>query len=135
MKYVFDSSAIFRSLMENKIEALVGNATLDLARYELGNILWKNYALKAKTTDKELKSLMELVKQTLNILDIIQISGGEEKVLDVAVKLKMTFYDASYAYIAKKSEAMLVTEDAELLRKAAPYVKALKLDDVADQET
>ena len=135
MKYVFDSSAIFNAIMENKIEALVGNATLDLARYELGNILWKNYALKAKTTDKELKSLIELVKQTLNILDVIQITGDEEEVLDAAVKLKMTFYDASYAYIAKISEATLVTEDAELLRKAASYVKALKLDDADDQES
>lgn len=135
MKYVFDSSAIFKSIMENMVEALVGNATLDLTRYELGNILWKNYALKAKTTDKELKSLAELVKQTLNILDITEITGDEENVLEVAVKLKMTFYDASYAYIAKISEAMLVTEDAELLRKAASYVKTSKLDDVAVQET
>lgn len=131
MKHAFDSSSIFRAIMENKIETLVGNATLDLARYELGNILWKNYALKAKVADRDLESLVKLVKQTLNILDIIQISCDEEKVLDVAVKLRITFYDASYAYTAKTNGATLVTEDAELLRKVAPYVKASKLNDIS----
>lgn len=129
MKHVFDSSSIFRAIRENKVEALVGNATLDLARYEMGNILWKNYALKAKAEEKELESLVEVVKQTLNILEIMQITGDEEKVLNVAMELRITFYDASFAYSAKMSEAMLVTEDAELLRKVASYVRASKLDD------
>jgi hypothetical protein len=39
MKYLFDSSAIFRVIKENKVEILVGNCTLDLARYEFGNIV------------------------------------------------------------------------------------------------
>ncbi|MEM2148079.1 MAG: hypothetical protein QXJ94_05695 [Candidatus Bathyarchaeia archaeon] len=46
MKYLFDSSAIFKAIKENKINLLIGNYTLELARYELGNILWKNFPSK-----------------------------------------------------------------------------------------
>ncbi|MDI6691640.1 MAG: type II toxin-antitoxin system VapC family toxin, partial [Candidatus Bathyarchaeota archaeon] len=130
MKYIFDSSAIFKAIKENKIEILVGNCTLELARYEMGNILWKNYTLQAKVTDQELKSLAKLIKQTLNIMEIIQINCNEEEILDAATKLKITFYDASYVHYAKTKELTLITEDAELLKKITPYIKASKLNNI-----
>jgi len=40
MSYILDSSAIFRAIKENVVETSVGNYTLDLARYELGNVIW-----------------------------------------------------------------------------------------------
>jgi hypothetical protein len=52
MKYLFDSSAIFRAIKENKIDLLTGNYTLELARYELGNIVWKDYFLQCYTTER-----------------------------------------------------------------------------------
>lgn len=130
MKYIFDSSTIFKAIKENKIEILVGNCTLELARYEMGNILWKNYTLQAKVTDQELKSLAKLIKQTLNIMEIIQINCNEEEILDAATKLKITFYDASYVHYAKTKELTLVTQDAELLKKITPYIKASKLNNI-----
>ena len=36
MKYLFDSSAIFRAIKENRIDLLIGNYTLEMARFELG---------------------------------------------------------------------------------------------------
>ncbi|MCP8316707.1 MAG: hypothetical protein H3Z51_07600 [archaeon] len=48
MSYILDSSAIFRAIKENVVETLVGNYTLELARYELGNVLWKEYLLHKK---------------------------------------------------------------------------------------
>ncbi|MDI6904709.1 MAG: type II toxin-antitoxin system VapC family toxin [Candidatus Bathyarchaeia archaeon] len=133
MKYIFDSSAMFKAIKENKIEILVGNCTLELARYEMGNILWKNYTLQAKVTDQELKSLAKLIKQTLNIMEIIQINCNEEEILDAATKLKITFYDASYVHYAKTKELTLITEDAELLKKITPYIKASKLNNITNQ--
>ncbi|RLI96776.1 MAG: toxin VapC, partial [Candidatus Aenigmatarchaeota archaeon] len=41
MSYLFDTSAIFRAIKEGKIEILAGNYTIELARYELGNAIWK----------------------------------------------------------------------------------------------
>lgn len=130
MKYLFDSSAIFKAIKENKIDFLIGNHTLELARYELGNILWKNYSLQAKATDQEIKKLAKIVKQTLNLMEITQINCTEEEILETATKLKITFYDASYTYHAKAKELALITEDLQLLKKITPYTKASKLNDI-----
>lgn len=130
MKYIFDSSAIFKAIKENKIEILVGNCTLELARYEMGNIIWKNYTLQAKATDQELKTLAKIIKQTLNIMEITQINCNEEEILETATKLKITFYDASYTYYAKMKELTLITEDSQLLKKVTPYINTSKLSDI-----
>jgi predicted nucleic acid-binding protein len=130
MKYLFDSSAIFRAIKENRIEALAGNHTLELARYEIGNILWKNCALLGKTTREELSDLTRLVKEILDVMDIIQIGCTEEEIAGVAAEMKITFYDASYAYQAHKNRVTLITEDADLLKKVVKYVNAEGLDKV-----
>lgn len=39
-------------------------------------------------------------------------------VMELAVRLKLTFYDASYLYVAKKLNLILVTEDEELRGRA-----------------
>ena len=130
MKHLFDSSAILKAIKENKIELLVGNCTLELARYELSNILWKNFALQAKATEQEIKNLAKIIKQTLNMMEVVQITCNEQEILQTAAKLKITFYDASYAYSAKTQGLTLITEDSKLLGKIKPYVKALKLDDI-----
>jgi predicted nucleic acid-binding protein len=133
MRYVFDSSAIFGAIKENKIELLVKGYTLELARYEMGNILWKNYTLQAKVTERELRSLAKLIKQVLNIMEIIQVNCSEEEILDIATKMKITFYDASYVHYAKTKELTLITEDGELLKRITPHIKALKLNEITNQ--
>mgnify|MGYP001054805931 CR=1 FL=1 len=133
MKYLFDSSAIFKAIKENRIDLLIGNHTLELARYELGNILWKNFALKAKIPEKEVKTLAKIIKQTLNLMETIQITCNEEEILETATQLKITFYDASYAYHAKAKELPLITEDSYLLKKITTYIAASKLNDIKQQ--
>jgi predicted nucleic acid-binding protein len=130
MKTLFDSSAIFKAIKENKIDHLVGNCTLELARYELGNILWKNYYLQAKATDQETRALAKIIKQTLNLMTIEQIDCTEEEILDTAKKLEITFYDASYVHHAKTKQLALVTEDQQLTKKIAPYIKASTLNNI-----
>ncbi len=135
MKYLFDSSAIFKAIKENKIDLLIGNYTLELARYELGNILWKNYALQAKATEQEIKTLAKIVKQTLNLMENIQINSTEEEILETATKLNTTFYDAAYIYHAKVKELPLITEDLQLQKKTTPYINSSKLNDIAKNKT
>ena len=128
MKYLFDSSAIFRAIKENKIEILTGNFTLELARYELGNIIWKEYALQAKISNQESKTLVKAIKHTLNIMDVLGVAGSEEEILDTAIHLKITFYDAAYAHFAKAKELHLITEDSRLIKKTTPTINASTLD-------
>lgn len=47
-----------------------------------------------------------------------------------AIQLKITFYDASYAYFAKAKELRLITEDLRLIKKIAPTINASTLDDI-----
>jgi predicted nucleic acid-binding protein len=130
MKYLFDSSAIFRAIKENKIEVLAGNYTLELARFELGNIIWKEIALKAIVSEQESKMMAKTVNHTLSLMDIIGIIGSEEEILDFAVQLKITFYDASYAYLAKAKDLRLITEDSRLIKKITPAIKVSMMDSI-----
>ncbi len=128
MKYLFDSSAIFRAIKENKIEALAGNYTLELARYELGNIIWKDSALQAKISNQEAKTLIKSARHTLGIMEIIDAIGNEDEILETAMGLKITFYDASYVTVAKAKGLSLVTEDARLIKKIGSQIKTSSLD-------
>jgi predicted nucleic acid-binding protein len=130
MKYLFDASAIFRAIKDNKVEVLTGNYTLELVRYELGNIIWKNYALQAKVSEQESKMLTTAIKQSLAIMDVLGVAGSEEEILETAIHLKITFYDASYAYFAKAKDLMLVTEDIRLIKKITPTVNVSNLDSI-----
>ena len=130
MNYLFDSSAILRAIKENKIELLIGNYTLELARYELGNIVWKDYFLRAKISKDEAKMILKTIKNALTLMEVIPIEGNEEEILESATQLKTTFCDASYACIARLKELQLITEDMRLIKKAVPAVKASTLNDV-----
>jgi len=135
VSYILDSSAIFRAIKENVVETLVGNYTLELARYELGNVLWKEYLLHKKINKDELRRLVRLIKEVLHIVEVLGIDCHEEEILDIAEELKSTFYDASYIFYAKEKKLSLITEDEALLNKARNYVKALKLSDVEHRPT
>ncbi len=130
MKYLFDSSAIFRAIKENKIELLNGNYTTELARYELGNIIWKNSVLQAKVSKQESQIITKTIKYTLTIMEVLQIAGKEEEILDIAADHKITFYDASYAYFAKEKKIQLITEDLRLIKKVTPTITALMLENI-----
>ena len=121
MKYLFDSSAVFRAIKENKVDFLTGNYTLELARYELGNIIWKDYLL-TKISKEESKKIVKAVKHTLTIMEVLQIDGSEEEILETATQLKISFYDASYVYLAKAKELRLITEDLRLIKKVAAII-------------
>ncbi|MCW3982673.1 MAG: type II toxin-antitoxin system VapC family toxin [Candidatus Bathyarchaeota archaeon] len=130
MKYLFDASAIFKAIKENKIEALAGNYTIELARYELGNILWKEHTLHATLSEQEAKALAKTVNHTLSIMGIIETVGYEEEILQTAINQKITYYDASYAHIAKTKQLKFITEDTRLIKKITPTTNITSLDDV-----
>jgi predicted nucleic acid-binding protein len=130
MKYLFDASAIFRAIKENKTDALTGNGTVELARYELGNIIWKNYFLQAKISKEESKMIAKAVKHTLRVMEVLQIVDKEEQILETAAELNITFYDASYVYLAKEKNLQLITEDLRLKKKIPSTINVSTLDEI-----
>jgi len=130
MSFLFDASSIFEALVERKVRALQGNYTIDLAMYEVGNILWKRRCLLKDVDDEEIAQLIGLIKRVLRLLKTVKIDCHEREVVDVAVRFKVTFYDASYVFAAKNNNLTLVTEDEKLRRKVKGYVDVLSLREI-----
>ena len=102
-------------------------AVSSLTEYELGNVLWKetkkkkiDFRLAAQTFSEVLAELKKI-----NIDDIGAI-------LTIALERNLTFYDASYVYIAEGQGLKLVTEDLELIKKCK---FAMRTKDVENIQT
>ncbi len=130
-----DSSAIaviLRRLRGKAAEIIRGGATLDLAGYELGNVVWKECVLKGSTTLEEAVKRAEDVAKILEIMRIESVEYTENfvEVMKISTRLKITFYDASYLHIAKKNNFTLITGDKELEEKANEInVEAISTDE------
>ena len=130
MSFVFDSSSIFYAIKENKVEHLVANHTVELTRYELSNVIWKDLVLHKRIRSKESNELIDLVKSVLGTMNVLKIDSHEKSILDVAAMLTITFYDACYVFYAKEIEATLVTEDSSLTKRLGKYVTALRMGNI-----
>lgn len=129
MKYLFDSSAIFSALLAGGAQP-INNYTLDLARYELGNIIWKEFNLHKRLNNMQKEGLIRLVPRIMKDMTILNVEGREDEVLDVASRFKLSFYDASYVYCARKTGFALVTQDVKLINKTKGYIQAYKLTEI-----
>ena len=132
--YVLDASAIGALLEKMKDKGLIylkGSLILDLTLYELGNIIWKACRLRRVISEEEaLEGANDLAK-VLELASRVQFKGGDvEEVMRLALSLGLTFYDASYLYLAKSKDYVLVTEDEDLLRQAAVAgVRAIRVEE------
>jgi predicted nucleic acid-binding protein len=107
------------------VDALNENIILfmpELAKYEIGNVL----LLKKKLSVEEI----EIPIQTFYSFPIQFISESEELAKDtynVAFKLGITYYDASFISLAKLNNAILITENIKHQGKSVDIeVKSLK---------
>ena len=138
--FLLDSSAIavvLRRLRRKTVEFIRGNLSLNLAGYELGNVIWKECVLKGLITPEEAVKRAEEVAKTLGIMRIESVGFVDDfmKVMEISTKLKITFYDASYLHVAKKNGFTLITEDKELCEKATEIdVKASSLDEFLNKK-
>ena len=130
MSYVFDSSSIFHALKRRRVDVLADNYTVSLTRYELGNILWKEEVLHKRITSVELERLIGFLKRVLDKMKVLKIECCETEVLNIARSLEISFYDASYVFLAKKIRVPLITEDLKLIQRAKPLVDTLTLNDI-----
>lgn len=130
MNLLFDASSIFEAIVEKRVGVLQGNYTISLAVYEVGNTLWKRMPLLRDVDEAEVGRLVSLVKRVLRLLKEVRLDCHEEEVIKVAVRLGVTFYDASYVFAAKNNNLTLVTEDEKLRERAKGYVDTLSLREI-----
>lgn len=130
MRYLFDASSIYSVVAEPRTEVLIQNYTCDLVRYELGNIFLTERLRRKTINGAQQESMLVRIKSALSFMDFLTVKGYEQEVIDLAIEYNLTFYDASYAHIAKKIDATLVTEDNKLSRKISNYIKTIKVEEI-----
>ncbi|MCL4382069.1 type II toxin-antitoxin system VapC family toxin [Candidatus Marsarchaeota archaeon] len=129
MNYLFDSSAIFRLIRDNNIDLLVGGYTIKLAQYEIGNIFWKEARLHKHISEQEAKHLLSDAYTAISAIEVREIANAQQ-VLELALKLGTSFYDASYLYEAVQLKVPFITEDEKLKQKVEGSIKTMLVDEI-----
>jgi len=116
---VLDTSALYpllRKIGRGAASLLPRLLILDLTKYELGNIIWKEYKLgHLKNWEKPIEQWSRIIGE----LPSYSIDAEHLKEVEkIAVERGLSFYDASYVYVAEKQGLKLVTEDENLLNKS-----------------
>ncbi len=137
MKYLFDASSmlqIIKNLDEQKtVRLLTDSYVLDLTKYEVGNAIWKQHALRHTVNEKEFYQLLELFSTIFPKAKVVAVEDGElRNVAEIAAKERATFYDSSYIVCAKRWDLTLVTEDGKLAKLAAKRVKVVSSKQLID---
>ncbi|MEM1732199.1 MAG: type II toxin-antitoxin system VapC family toxin [Desulfurococcaceae archaeon] len=131
--YLYDASAILNLVKRGELRVFLGGHTLDLAIYEVANAVWKECYLLGKIKIETAYKVIELISGIFNVLNLHSVKGFEKEVMDIAVKEGVTFYDASYMYIAMRNKLTLVTDDRKLMSAARKYVNVTTTNEITTQ--
>jgi predicted nucleic acid-binding protein len=125
---LFDASSIITAMAQGRAERLHGGYTLPLARYEVGNVIWKQVALAKMFTTKEAAVLIETAEAVFARMTFVAHDASVTFAL--AAKAGLSFYDAAYASTAHAHDAVLVTEDKKLRAKLPHSHRAVSIEEV-----
>lgn len=98
--------------------------SVSLWRYEFGNVLWKLF--RASEDSQDHRQLGEAVFIAANkaLVETVELLNHSE-VFGIASRLDLTFYDASYVWLARNRGLKLRTRDKEVLRKCPDVAVAM----------
>ena len=125
---LLDASAIFNLFQCHKYNALVAGATIPLAKYEIGNILWKNHKIRNRISKKEAMESGTVLFELIESME--QIVPSPASALSLSLEEGLTFYDSSYLVSAIESGYELVTDDVKLHEIASSKVPTRKSSDL-----
>jgi predicted nucleic acid-binding protein len=112
-KYLIDTSALYPILVSGVAFNPEECAVSSLTEYEVGNVLWRENQQKKLKDPARIATIFSEAIRPLRKMEIDSIAN----VLAVAIERRLTFYDASNAYLAEKENLRLVTQDTDLLKK------------------
>ena len=125
---LLDASAIFNLFQCRKYNALVAGATIPLAKYEIGNILWKHHKIRNRISKKEAMESGTVLFELIESME--QIVPSPASALSLSLEEGLTFYDSSYLVSAIESGYELVTDDVKLHKIASSKVPTRKSSDL-----
>ncbi len=123
-EFLIDASALYPMLLSQTPYNFEDYAISSLTEFEIGNTLWKEN--KRRKLDDP-KRIAEIFSENIAGSLRIQIDSITN-VLAVAIERNLTFYDASYAYLAEKNKMKLVTEDSDLHKKCKSSIHIKDID-------
>jgi predicted nucleic acid-binding protein len=118
---LFDSSAIFNLFLQGKYDILVAGATIPLARYEIGNVLWKNYKIRKRISKKEVIESGNVLFELIDSMEMVD--PPLPSAMRIALEEGITFYDSSYIAAAVESGYDFITDDMKLREAASSRVR------------
>jgi len=118
-----DTSALYPLLISGVPFNFDECAVSTLTEYEVGNVLWRENQQKKLKNPRRVAAIFSEAIRPMRKLEIDSIGY----VLAIAIERNLTFYDASYAYIAEKNNVTLVTQDADLLKKCTAAIPVDKM--------
>jgi len=71
-----------------------------------------------KVSNNEIKEMIELFNYIIEKSNIKEVRLNY-KVLDLAIKENLSYYDAVYLYLAKKYNLILISDDMDLIKEGA----------------
>ena len=123
-KYLIDTSALYPILVSGVAFNAEECAVSSLTEYDIGNVLWRESQQKKLKDPKRVATIFSEAIRPLRKMEIDSIAN----VLAVAIERRLTFYDASYAYLAEKENMRLVTQDADLLKKCKVAISIKEME-------
>ncbi|AGO60548.1 MULTISPECIES: type II toxin-antitoxin system VapC family toxin [Ferroplasma] len=117
---ILDTSSIFNLFQRGKYTEIMDNATIPLAVYEVGNVIWKNSNIKNTITQEEAKDIGSVLFELINSIE--QVIPTWSSVLSLALKEGLTFYDSSFLVSAIEKGYGLITDDIKLFRVASSRI-------------
>ena len=123
-KYLIDTSALYPILVSGIAFNAEECAVSSLTEYEIGNVLWRENQQKKLKDPKRIATIFSEVIRPLKKMEIDSLAN----VLIIAIERHLTFYDASYAYLAEKENLRLVTQDTDLLKKCKVAISIKEME-------
>ena len=125
---LLDASAIFNLFQSGEYSVLIAGATIPLARYEIGNILWKNNKIRNRISKREAIESGSVLFELIDSME--QVVPSPDSVLRLSLEEGLTFYDSSYLISAIESGYDFITDDVKLYNIAVTKVPTRKSSDL-----
>lgn len=129
-RFLLDASSIVYALKLRNLKIIYENYVQWLTVYEVVNALWKEALLVGSISVQEASSIIELFTEIMKFVEFLSPHPYEGEIFDMASRLRVTVYDASYIVLAREKGLSLVTEDKRLRSKAEEMVKVFSLSEL-----
>jgi len=91
-----------------------------LIQYELGNVAWKTCRFGAGWEPELVRNVLE---KASNLIHQFVVDIDQSEVFSIAFQRDLSFYDATYLWVAQKLNTKLYTRDQKLVAKAGDIAR------------